>query len=272
MYLGVATNSSYHQSTKLFPIVVQYFDWKHRGLQSKLLDVKSTTNETSLTIAYKVKETLTKMGLIEKCVSFTGDNCNTNFGGLTRPQGNNVFSRLKNDLPTLVGVGFPAHILNNCLHHGSNQMTIDVESIIYKTYQYFCIYTVRTEELNDYCNFVDAEYRKLLSHSVTRWLSLYPYSLSRMLEMYPALQSYFTSIDKPPTVLKRFYEAPLSELYLKHLQSLIAVFNEQVENIERSKASIGGVRSCLDAVKSTIKERKKHTCSYRRKLQQIKAE
>ena len=114
-------------------------------------------------------------------------------------------------------------------------MAIDVESIIYKTYQYFCIYTVRSEELKDYCNFVDTEYRKLLSHSVTSWLSRYP-SLSRMLEMYPALQSYFTSIDKAPIVLKRFYEASLSELYLEHLQSFIAVFNEQVENIVTVKS------------------------------------
>ena len=136
-------------------------------------------------------------------------------------------------------------------------MTINVESIIYKTYQYFCIYTVRIEELKDYyCNFVDTEDRKLLSHSVTRWLSLYP-SLSRMFQMYPASQSCFTSIDKPPIALKRFYEAALGELFLKHLQSFIAVFNEQVQSIERSKAWIGEVRSCLDAVKSTIKERKK---------------
>jgi len=80
-------------------------------------------------------------------------------------------------------------------------MTIDVESIIYETYQYFCIYTVRTEELKDYCDFVGTEYWKLLSHSVTRRISLYP-SLSRMLQVYPALQSYFMSIDKPPIVLK----------------------------------------------------------------------
>ena len=45
---------------------------------------------------------------------------------------------------------------------------------------------------------------------------------------------------------------------MKHLQSFIAVFNEQVQNTERSKVWIGEVRSCLDAVKSTIKERKKH--------------
>ena len=75
--------------------------------------------------------------------------------------------------------------------------------------------------------------------------------------MYPALQSYFMSIDRPPVVLKRFYESSLSELYLKHLQSFVAVFNEQVQNIERSKASVIEVRSCLDVVKSTIKERQK---------------
>ena len=174
MYLGVATDGSNHQSIKLFPIVIQYFDWINGGLQSKLLEVRSTTNETSLTIANEVKETLTKMDLFEKCVSFTGDNCNTNFGGLARRKGNNVFSRLKNDVPNLVGIGCPAHILNNCLHYDTNQMSIDIESIIYKTYQYFCIYTVRTEELKTYCEFVDMEYQKLLSHSVTRWLSLYP--------------------------------------------------------------------------------------------------
>ena len=81
MYLRVATD---YQSTKLFRIVVQYFHWKHGGLQSKLLEVKSTTNKASLTIANEVKETVTKMGLFEKCVSFTGDNCNPNFGSLTR--------------------------------------------------------------------------------------------------------------------------------------------------------------------------------------------
>ena len=32
MYLRVATDHSNYQSAKLFPIVFQYFHWKHRGL------------------------------------------------------------------------------------------------------------------------------------------------------------------------------------------------------------------------------------------------
>ena len=51
MYLGVSTDGNNHKSIKLFPIVIQYFDWKNGGMQSKLLDVRSPKNETSLTIA-----------------------------------------------------------------------------------------------------------------------------------------------------------------------------------------------------------------------------
>ena len=127
-----------------------------------------------LTIANEVKETLKKRRLFDKCISFTGDNCNTNFGGIHRKRGKNVFTHLKSEVPALVEVGCPAHILNNCLHHGVNQMSLDLESIIYKTYQHFSIYTVCTAQLKDYCVFVEIEYKKLLSHSVTRWLSLYP--------------------------------------------------------------------------------------------------
>ena len=78
------------KSTKLLPIVIQYFDWKNVGLQSKLLDVRSTKNETSLTIANEIKETLKKTKLFNKCISFAGDNCNTKFGGLHRKKCNNI--------------------------------------------------------------------------------------------------------------------------------------------------------------------------------------
>ena len=78
-----------------------------------------------------------------------------------------------------------------------------------------------------------------------------------MINMFSALQSYFLSIAKPPVNLKRFYESSVSLLYLKHLQSFVVVLNEQVQNIEQSKASINEVRSSLNAVKSTVEKRSK---------------
>ena len=35
---GVATDSSIHNELKLFPVIIQYFDWRKGGLQSKLIE------------------------------------------------------------------------------------------------------------------------------------------------------------------------------------------------------------------------------------------
>jgi len=33
-YCGVATDASSHSAVKVFPVVIQYFDWKDGGVQS----------------------------------------------------------------------------------------------------------------------------------------------------------------------------------------------------------------------------------------------
>lgn len=257
VYCGIATDGSNHDALKLFPVIIQYFDWKNGGLQSKLIEFKNTPNETADTIAKYVKETLDKHGLTKKCVAFTGDNCNTMFGGLKRnEEGNNVFANLKKMLEkSLIGVGCPAHILNNCVHHGAERMDIDIENIINKIYQYFHIYTVRTEKLKEYCEFAEVEYRKLLSHSKSRWLSLFP-GITRLIEMFPALQSFFLSQEQPPTVIRKFFENEMSEIYLWHMHSLMAVFHTHIQTIEKESNSVVEVLRNLESVCKVLAERK----------------
>jgi len=60
------------------------------------------------------------------------------------------------------------------------------------------------------------------------------------------------SIDKPTVVLKRFFGNSLIELCLRHLQSCLVAFNEQVQNIEMSKASFVEFVSCFATVKARI--------------------
>jgi len=57
--------------------------------------------------------------------------------------------------------------------------------------------------------------------------------------MYPASHSHFMSIHKPTVVLKLFWKLSERTLFkiLRHLQSFLFAFNEQVQNIEKSKAS-----------------------------------
>ena len=70
--------------------------------------------------------------LLNKCVAFVGDNCNTIFGELRCNElGNNVFAKLKKMLnPSLIGVGCSAHVLNNCIHHEAERMNSDIENYI----------------------------------------------------------------------------------------------------------------------------------------------
>jgi ferric-dicitrate binding protein FerR (iron transport regulator) len=45
---------------KVFPVVIQYLDWKNGGLQSKLIEVQPPLNEAVETLARYIKGTLRK--------------------------------------------------------------------------------------------------------------------------------------------------------------------------------------------------------------------
>lgn len=252
---GVCTDGSNHGNYKVFPIILQYFDYRAGGIQTKVVEVKTTTNETSETIASYVTDTLKSLGIAEKCTAFGGDNTNTNFGGLKRKQGNNIFTKLKASLnKNLVGVGCPAHILHNTIQQGADILNIDIECIVIKLHNYFSIYTVRTEALKSYCDFVNVEHKQLLCHSKTRWLSLFP-AIQRVIEMYDALKSYFSSIPNAPKVLLNFFENKLSMAYLWHLHSLMSVFNDKIKNTEKEGNCIIDVLGILEDVASLLQNR-----------------
>lgn len=140
---GVATDGSNHGAIKVIPILIQYFDVKSGGVQTKVIEFKCLPNETSETIAQYIVETLKLKSIESKCVAYSGDNTNSNFGGIGRGSGNNVFTHLKKHLNAkLVGVGCSAHVLHNCVQHGIDSgLSMDIESIVLKIFNYFSIYT-----------------------------------------------------------------------------------------------------------------------------------
>jgi len=113
-----------------------------------------------------------------------------------------------------------------------------------------CICTVRKKECKDYCDFVDIKYQKCISCSVTGWLSIYP-SLPTQLDIHTSC---------PSTSQLLFYNVfffgnSLSDLCLRHLQAFVVASNEQVQNIEKSKALTVEVVLCFDTVKARVQER-----------------
>lgn len=252
---GVSTDASNHGHMKIFPLLIQYFDYKVGGIKTKLVELKTAPNETSEHIAGYIRDTLTDLGIVNKCVAFAGDNTNTNFGGINRREGKNIFSKLRACVNSnMVGIGCPAHILNNTVQHGADIFSVDIECFILKVYNYFSIYTVRNEDLKSYCEFVDTNYKQLLSHSKTRWLSLFP-AIERVLEMFAPLRSYFLSVPNPPKLLITFFENGLSEAYLWHLHSLMTIFHSKILEIEKEESSVLEIVNALQNVRSMLQKR-----------------
>lgn len=254
-FISVSSDGSNHGALKMFPLLVQFFDPK-TGINTKMVNLETLPNETAETISEYIIKSLNSKQLLNKLVAFSADNCNTNFGGLNRAGQNNVYNNLKTKINVnLIGVGCPVHIVHNAAKHGFDMLSIDIESIALKIFNFFSIYTIRTESLKEFCSFVEIEYKDLLKHSSSRWLSLYPV-INRILEIFPALRSYFLSLDNNcPVVLKRFFESNLSEGYLFFVHSLTFVFQEKTKEMEAEKNSILEVQDIITSLSKILSQR-----------------
>jgi len=89
----------------------------------------------------------------------------------------------------------------------------------------FYIYTVRIENFKEIGEDVEIEYKKLLGHSKTQWLTLIP-ALERIIKLFKALKLYFMSQPKCPTILRSFFMNPCAELWLSFAYSQASTFHK----------------------------------------------
>lgn len=254
-FYGVSTDASNHKAEKIFPLLIQYFK-EDCGITTKIIKVSSLKNETSETITSYCLTSLAEVNLpLDKCTSFCGDNTNTNFGGVNRKGVNNIFHKLQGSLgKDIEGIGCPAHVLHNTASCAADVLAVDVETIVVKLFNYFSIYTIRTEELKHFCEFVDITYKQLLYHTRTRWVSLMP-AIERILKLWEALKSYFISQEKCPKILLDFFSNTLNEAYLWFLHNQMSLFHRHIKSVESSSISVIEVKSILGDTLKAIKER-----------------
>jgi hypothetical protein len=190
---------------------------------------------------------LHKYKLSEKVTAFDGDDCNTNFGGAARRGTNNVFANLKtsNLKMKIPGIGCAAHILHNALQTSADILPIDVEAIVNKIFQYFHIYMVQVEELKEFCDFTDAEYKQILGSVKTRWLSLQP-AITRVISVFPTLKSYLFSQEKCPMTLAKMFNDPVSLVWIYFLESQIKVCSISMNKTQSDSISHSEVAPKLD--------------------------
>lgn len=211
-YISIYTDASNHGAIKIFPVVIRYWSVL-TGVQVKVVEISSEKGETSQIIFELIEKIIKKYKLEKKVVAFCGDNAKVNFGGITRGGSNNIFHRIKSSInPNLIGVGCSAHIIHNSLRSACDKLDFDIEHIIVKIYSHFYLYTVRTENLKQFCNEAEVDYHKL-GYSKTRFLAL-NFAIKRIIELFEPLKSYIFSLEKGERAIKMFFERPDAKFWL----------------------------------------------------------
>ncbi|GFY03539.1 uncharacterized protein TNCV_3211761 [Trichonephila clavipes] len=73
-------------------------------------------------------------------------------------------------------------------------MPVDVENIVMKVFAEFSCSAKKREDLKECFDFFESEYREVIRHVPTRWLSLFK-ALDRMLSSWGPLKRYFIKRD-----------------------------------------------------------------------------
>lgn len=127
-------------------------------------------------------------------------------------------------------MGCPCHLVHNVASHASEtfQKTsgFDVEDLCVDVFYWFDKSTKRKGILKEFCDFCDSDYREVVRYISVRWLSLES-AVTRILQMYESLKSYFRSEQKPQARFVRLqclFENPMTEVYLLFYQAILPTF------------------------------------------------
>jgi hypothetical protein len=94
-----------------------------------------------------------KFALRDTTIALCADNMNTDFGGCKRLGENNVWRKLETELKRqITGIACGTHVIHSCLQCAVDCLPIDTECFAVKVYKYFSIYTVRVEEVKNFCD------------------------------------------------------------------------------------------------------------------------
>lgn len=110
-------------------------------------------------------------------------------------------------------------------------LLVDVEIIVNKIFQFFNNYTIQVEHLKEFYEYANIKYKNILG---IHWLSLLPV-ITRIIDIYPGLKSYFKKQKKCSTILKSFFSDAMSIVGFYYLQSQLKVVGDTVRKIEGNK-------------------------------------
>uniref|UniRef100_H3A0B7 DUF4371 domain-containing protein n=1 Tax=Latimeria chalumnae TaxID=7897 RepID=H3A0B7_LATCH len=256
VYFSVATDASNKGNRKMFPMCLRYFTISD-GVQCKLLDFYEDSDESASGIHRAVKNYLEKHQLSINCITaYSADNALVNYG-----KHNSVYQLLCAENDRILKANCPAHVAHNTCKHASDQLSVDIDMTVLKIYSHFSVSAKHREKLRNFFEFVEIEWKEVLRHVSTRWLSLNP-AVDQLLRNWPAITAYFKSLGEScPVALKKIFTEDgeytcIVEIYMCFFHNVACVFDELVNKLEESKLCITDVYTEMYRFKMKMLNRK----------------
>ena len=202
------------------------YDPERSIIATRHLDTVGITDLLAEGIFTALKETLERYNIpFSNLLSFTSDTCSVMKG--TR---RSVIAKLRTLQTKVIDINCICHLISLCVKAAVKALPLKVDEALVHIFYHFRNSVKRMSSLHEYAQFCSIEYKSVLSHCETRWLSLRR-AIVRTIEMWAPLCSYFRShpdVEKPGKVrtIDRVLQNPFTKPWLCFLSSALAVFDK----------------------------------------------
>lgn len=185
---NLSTDGSNDVDSKLYPIVISYFDDDEERVVTTLLSNPNLVGKsTGENIAELLKGEFSSKNLKwENVISLGVDNANVMTG---KKKG--LYGQLLQINSKIILRGCPCHLLHLAAEKAAKQLHYQFDEILIDIYYYLEKSANRKQDLQEFQNLCDVESHSILKHVCTRWLSLGK-CLGRLIEQWRPLKHYFT--------------------------------------------------------------------------------
>ena len=211
---------------KLLTILIRLYDPADGVVVTRHVDTVRIVDLTAEGIFTALKTTLEVCELpLSNLMSFTSDTCNVMKG-----KKNGVIAKLRTLQPRIIDIDCICHLVSLCVKTATKQLPLKVDELLVDIYYHFRYSVKRVSALQDYADFCMTEYKSILKHCETRWISLRK-CIERTIHMWDPLCSYFQShseVEKPGKVrtINGILQQPQTKPWLCFLSNTLAVFDK----------------------------------------------
>uniref|UniRef100_H3AWU7 HAT C-terminal dimerisation domain-containing protein n=1 Tax=Latimeria chalumnae TaxID=7897 RepID=H3AWU7_LATCH len=246
---AIQTDASNKGNRKIFPIAVQFFT-PQNSLLNRMIDFVENPDESANGIVKCITNSLENAGLsLDNVSAFSADNTNVNYG-----VHNSVYTDLHKKHENLLQGNCHALIVHNAVRQALNELFVDIETVVLKVYGFFSVSAKRRENLKEFFDFSGCTVER--NSAARRWLSLNP-AISRMLQNWVAIKSYFISIAKHADTVEDDDIQDTVEAYLLFCNNILNIFEEANQKARKKMTTAPEIYRSMKCLKDKLNQRKK---------------